>query len=64
MPNFVKISYQIKRFYIQELEWSDSATFTHKKLLGKKRCLFGFQIDISKTERIACVYTERRTGIY
>ena len=65
MPNFVKISFQIKKFFMQARD-SDrsvcmaaicysgpiSAVSTYYQLFVKKRTCDELQIDISKTERL------------
>ena len=59
MPNFVKISSHIKKFFIQELN-SDRSVPTNEPLLGIKRTWTKFQKDISKTEGPVHVYTAGR----
>ena len=71
VPNFVKILCQIKKFSIEEVYFDCSvcmaaicysgplsAVPTNVQLLGEKRTCVKFMIDISKTERLVCVYTE------
>ena len=73
MLNFVKISRQIKKFSIQELNFERSVCMaaicfsgpitaipTNEQHLEVKRSCASLQNDISKTEALVCVYTERR----
>ena len=71
MPNFVKIPRQMKEFSIQALapdcsvslygSYMLSAVPTNEQLLSEKKTGAKFQIDISKTEGLVCIYTDRRT---
>ena len=76
MPNFVKIFCQIKKFYIQGLDFDRSVCMTaisncgpipaipeNERPLGEKRTCAKFQIDISKTEGLVRVYTDGRTWL-
>ena len=75
MPNFMKIPRRMKEFSIQAL-YSDrsvcmaaiccrhpiSAIPTNEQLLGEKRTCTKFQFDISKTQGLVRVYTDRQTN--
>ena len=74
MPNFVKISFQIKKVFIQEFDFDRSVCMTaicfnapisaiptNARLLGERRTCGEFQIDVSKTEGLAHIYTARQT---
>ena len=76
MPSFVKISCQIKTFFIQEFDFdrsvcmiaifysgSVSAVATKEQLLGQKRTSAKFHINISKTECLVRVYSDRETDV-
>ena len=74
MPNFVKFSRLLKKFSIQVLD-SDrsvcmsaicysgpiSAVTTNEQLLMEKSMYSKFQNDISKTEGLVRVHTDRQT---
>ena len=76
MLNFVKKSHQIKKFSIQKLDFYRSvcmtaicyivlilAVSTNEQLLAKKKTCAKFQSNISNTEGLVCVYTDRRTWL-
>ena len=78
MPNLVKISRQIGKFSLQRLEFDllvciivilvcfsspISAVSTYEQPLPKKRTCAKFQIDISKTEGLLRVYTNKQRDI-
>ena len=68
MPNFVKISHQMKKFPIQVLDSDCSVCMavelsipTNELLLSEKKKFAKFQIDSLKTEGLVCKYTCRQT---
>ena len=73
MPNFVKISRQMKKLSIQVLDYDRSVCMaticnrgpissvsTNESLLGEKRTCAKFQIDSSEIEGLIRVYTTNR----
>ena len=67
MPNFVQISFQIKKFFIQKVNFDRSVYMsaisycdpmwtvpTNEQLLGEEETCAKFEIDISKTEVLVC----------
>ena len=75
MPNFVKISREIKKISIQELDFDGLVCVTaiccsglisvvpkNEQLHWVKRTCLKFQNDISKTEGLVREGTDRRTG--
>lgn len=55
MPNLVKISYQINKFFIKELKFDQSVDtavicYIYEKFFGGKRICAEFKINISKNE--------------
>ena len=73
MPNFFKISRQIKKLSIQTLDsiiqlpcysCPISAVLANEQLLGEKRTFEKFQINISKNEGLVriLVYTDGQTA--
>ena len=73
MPNFLKISRQMKKFFIQELGFNRSvfrqlypieARYRQfRQLLVEQKTWAKFQIDNSRIEGLARVYTDRRTWL-